>query len=156
MKIFGAAFLLAVCLSPTFGQSLTSDSIVIDDPTGQYIAVRVSDLAMSTHWYSTVFGATVIDETTAEDSTWSIINMSSDHVWIELIRDRRSSPPARRSLGFFKIGQMVPSVEMIATRYANAFGEKPHIIDDVRHGLQILQLRDPDDNILQFMSRTGR
>lgn len=120
----------------------------------QYFAVSVADLDASMAWYSTALGLRKLDEQSAADGSWRIVNLVSDDFWVELIHDRRdgTSPPSR---GFAKVGWFVPDVRVVAERAGRAAGRPPRVIEVARQNLRILQLRDPDGNVLQLMSPLG-
>lgn len=122
---------------------------VIEQP--QYFAIQVVDVDRAVAWYTAVLGLRRLDDTTADDGRWRIANLANDQLAVEVIFDRRAQP-ADRAHGFFKVGFRVPDVEAVADRAEAAIGERPQIVDFDRHGVRILQLRDPEDNIVQLTS----
>jgi len=70
---------------------------------------------------------------------------------VQIIRDSRSES-VDRARGFFKFGFRVPDVDAIASRVETATGERPSIVDFSKHGIRILQLRDPEGNVIQLTS----
>lgn len=117
----------------------------------QYFAVFVEDLERSVAWYRTVFGLEQLGGSMAEDGSWRIENLGSERLLVELIRDSRARE-VDRPRGFRKVGFQVPDVETVADRVARATGERPRILDFPRFGLRIIQIRDPDGNIVQLSS----
>ena len=120
-----------------------------------YFAVFVVDVDRSVAWYRTVFGLAELGGSAAEDGSWRIENLGSEQLLVELIRDDRAQgvEPAR---GFRKVGFQVPDVEAVADRVARATGERPRVLDFPRFGLRIIQIRDPDGNIIQLSSSLER
>lgn len=116
-----------------------------------YFAVLTDNIDVSSRFYRDTFGLTVRDDNEHPDGRWRIVNLESDALAVELIRDARASE-ADRPLGFFKVGFRVPDVNEIADRLETATGERPRIVRHEAHGIDILQIRDPDDNVLQLSS----
>ena len=119
--------------------------------TPQYFAVLVEDVDESVEWYRNAFGLHELDGSQADDGSWRIVNLSNKRLLVEIIRDDRSRD-IDRALGFFKVGFGVPDVELVADRVAQATKERPRVVDDAAHGVRIVQLRDPDGNIIQLSS----
>jgi ketosteroid isomerase-like protein/catechol 2,3-dioxygenase-like lactoylglutathione lyase family enzyme len=119
--------------------------------TPQYFAVRVADMDQSITWYRLALGLRQLDDTSADDGSWRMVNLSNDALSVELIRDDRDSS-AERPRGFAKVGFQVSDVESIADRVAHTTGKRPRVVDFPPHGIRILQIRDPDGNTLQFSS----
>jgi predicted enzyme related to lactoylglutathione lyase len=99
-------------------------------------------------WYRTVFGLEAIGGSEAEDGRWRIENLRNDALFVEIIRDDRSQE-VERARGFRKVGFFVPDLKTVADRVEQATGERPRILDFERFHLRLLQLRDPDGNIIQ-------
>ena len=121
----------------------------------QYFAVLVADTAKSAQWYRTAFGLRELDRSTADDESWEIVNLTNDQLFVEIIRDSRAQS-VTRAKGFFKVGFHVPDVDLVANVIQRATGERPRVLDFARHGVRIVQIRDPDDNIIQLFSRLER
>ncbi|NNF59009.1 MAG: VOC family protein [Rhodothermaceae bacterium] len=122
--------------------------------TRQFFAVLVEDVEQSADWYRRAFGLTEHDRWTADDSTARIINLMNEHLFVELIW-RTDAPDVDRSLGIFKVGFWVPDVDAIADRVEAATGERPPALDVPAHTLRLIQLRDPDGNIIQLSEALG-
>ena len=115
----------------------------------QYFAVLVDEVDEVAAWYSTVFGVNELDRMQAEDGSWQIVNLKNENFFIEIIRVNQSQK-VERAQGFFKVGFQVPDVERVADRVEQEVGERPRIIDDARHQVRILQLKDPAGNTIQL------
>lgn len=117
----------------------------------QYFAVSVADVDRAVAWYGRVFALETLDDTTDDDGRWRIVNLTNAHLFIEIIGDSRDGP-AGRVRGFCKVGFQVPDVDAVADRIAESTGERPRVIDFDRHGVRVLQLEDPEGNIIQLTS----
>lgn len=117
----------------------------------QYFAVVVKDVDKSVEWYSTVFGLGKIGGSEAEDGSWRIENLNSELLFIEIIKDK-AAKEIDLALGFCKMGFQVPDVKTVADRVAKETGEAPRVLEFPEYGIRIIQLRDPDGNIIQLSS----
>ena len=140
--------LLALLL---FASSVAASPWVGDVQTPQYIAVSVADVDKSVDWYRKAFGLTQLDDTRADDDRWRIVNLASKDLFVEVIRDNRDQP-VERARGFAKVGFRVPDVNVVADRVAKELGDRPEVFDFPKHGVKILQLRDPEGNVIQLSS----
>lgn len=129
----------------------SSEAWITDVQAPQYFAVLVEDVDRSVAWYRSVFGLDELGGSAAEDGSWRIENLGSDQLLVEIIRDDRARE-AERPLGFRKVGFQVADVEVLADRVAAATGERPRVLDFERFALRIIQIRDPDGNIIQLSS----
>jgi catechol 2,3-dioxygenase-like lactoylglutathione lyase family enzyme len=118
----------------------------------QYFAVIVSDVDRSAHWYRRAFGLRELDRSKATNGMSEIVNLISDDLFVEIIRDD-TAVPVSKARGFAKVGFYVPSVESVADVVAQDTGQRPRVIDFARHSVRILQIRDPDGNLIQLLSR---
>lgn len=149
-KTFGW-IMLALLVVP---QAMAQDTSAVWVPhigAPQYVAVQVADVEAAVAWYRTAFGLEVLDDTEADDGRWRIVNLTNADLFVEIIRDNRAQP-AERALGFAKVGFRVPDVAAVADRVAAATGERPRVIDFARHGVRLVQLHDPEGNIIQLTS----
>jgi predicted enzyme related to lactoylglutathione lyase len=119
--------------------------------TPQYFGLYVEDVDRSVDWYSAVFGLRSLGGSKADDGSWRIENLGNERLLVEIIRDCRAQG-VDRALGFRKIGFYVPDVETVAERIARATGERPRVVDFEELNQRILQIRDPDGNIIQLLS----
>jgi predicted enzyme related to lactoylglutathione lyase len=129
----------------------SSQALVHTIASPQYFALYVQDVDSSVGWYRTAFGLRDLGGSQAEDDSWRIENLGNDRLMIEVIRDDRAQP-AGRALGFRKVGFYVPDVEEVAERVERMTGERPNIVEYGKLNQRILQLRDPDGNVIQLMS----
>lgn len=118
----------------------------------QYFAVLVADVDRSAQWYRTAFGLRELDRATADDGSWQIVNLTNDHLFVEIIRDDRTTHVAN-ARGIAKVGFHVPDVDVVADAVGQATGERPRVLEFERHGVRIMQIRDPDGNTIQLFSR---
>ena len=117
-----------------------------------FFALSVADVDRAADWYAAAFGVERLDDHEAGDGSWRIVNLTGENLAIELIRDDRDQAAARVR-GIRKVGFGVADVEVVADTVERATGTRPGVVDDQRHGIRILQLRDPDGNVLQLSSQ---
>jgi predicted enzyme related to lactoylglutathione lyase len=117
----------------------------------QYFAVSVEDVDRSANWYAKALGLEKLDDTADEAGRWRIVNLKSDSLFVEIIWDKRGGDGGRVR-GIAKVGFQVPDVERVADRVEKALGTRPRILDFQKHGIRILQLKDPDGNTVQLSS----
>lgn len=117
----------------------------------QYFAVIVEDIDRAADWYRKVFGLDVLDRWEADDGSAAIVNLSSTALFVELIRDDRAEP-AERAHGFRKVGFGVSDVRKVADRVEAATGVRPRVSEFPQHGVRLIQLRDPEGNVVQLAS----
>lgn len=147
-----AAFLALALAAPSLPGAAGDDPAWVGEPRApQYFAVSVSDVDRAVAWYRGAFGLSVLDDTRADDDAWRIVNLVSDGLFVELIRDGRDAD-VERARGFRKVGFRVADVETVADRVHAATGERPRVLDFERHGVRLLQLRDPEGNVIQLTS----
>lgn len=141
-----------LAIVPSGGTAAQDSSYVWVKEVGapQYFAVLMEDVDRSVHWYRTVFGLDELGGSVAEDRSWRIENLRNAQLLVEIIRDDRAEEVGR-ARGFRKVGFQVPDVE-VADRVSAATGERPRVLDFERFGLRIIQIRDPDGNIIQLSS----
>lgn len=147
-------WLLAVCAFLTPCALLAQappEPWVSEISSPQYFAVFVEDVDRSVTWYRTALGLEELGGSAAEDGSWRIENLGSEQFLVELIRDDRTEV-VDRARGFRKVGFRVPDVETVADRVARATGDRPRVLDFPRLKLRIIQIRDPDGNIIQLSS----
>ncbi|MEM1270522.1 MAG: VOC family protein [Bacteroidota bacterium] len=133
----------------------SSEAWVADIGAPQYFAVLVEDVDRSVAWYRSVFGLREVGGAVAADSSWRIENLRNERLFVEIIRDDRAVA-AERVLGFRKVGFQVPDVEAVADRVGRMTGDRPRVIDFAQYGIRIMQIRDPEDNIIQLSSPLAR
>ena len=117
----------------------------------QYFAVLVADADTSAAWYCKAFGLRELDRSNAEDGSWQIVNLRNDDLFVEIIRDDRAKSVVS-ARGFAKVGFQVPDVDTVAIVVSRATGERPRVLEFPPHGVRLIQIRDPDGNIIQLTS----
>ena len=142
---------LAILASRVAVAQDSSDVWVAGMRAPQYFAALVKNVDESAEWYRRAFGLHELDRSEADDGSWRIVNLSNEELSVEIIRDDRAQD-VDRSRGFFKVGFRVPDVELVADRVERATEERPRVVDDAAHGVRIVQLRDPDGNLIQLSS----
>lgn len=154
MKIIRiAAFVVSVLTLSVAAsaQKPSQDKWVSAPMAPQYFAVVVGDMDRSVAWYKTAFGLRELDDQKDPNGVWRIVNLASETLFVELIWDSRKTE-SKSGRGLFKVGFAVPDVGEVAKNAEAATGEKLRIVDSAKHKIRIVQLRDPDGNILQFTS----
>jgi predicted enzyme related to lactoylglutathione lyase len=111
----------------------------------------VEDVDRSVAWYESAFGLRVIDEAESGDGSTRIVNLRNAQLFVEIIRDD-GAQSVDRARGFFKVGFQVPDVRVVADRVASSVGERPRVLELARFAIRIVQIRDPDGNIIQLSS----
>ena len=129
----------------------TSAAAIADMRAPQYFAVLVSDAEASAAWYRKTFGLSEVDRSQARDGVWQIINLRGPALSVEIIRDNRE-PPSSRGRGVAKVGFAVNDVAATAAAIGRSTGSMPRVLDFPQHGIRILQVKDPDGNIIQLSS----
>lgn len=140
-----------LCASGAIAQD-RSNAWVTGSGNPYFVAVLVENVDRSAAWYGSVFGLEAMGGSRAEDDSWRIENLGNEFFQVEIFRDARAKK-TDRPLGFRKVGFLVPDVDQIADRVAQATGDRPRVVDDTRFGQRILQLKDPDGNTIQLFSR---
>lgn len=150
-----SAFVLTVLAAAPIGSSAlaqeAADAWVTEIQPPHYFAVQVEDVERVAAWYRKALGLKMVDDTEAEDRSWRIINLSGNDLAVEIIRDARAVD-VERPRGFFKVGFGVPDVGEVATNVEATGIERPKVLDFPRYGIRIIQLRDPEGNIVQLSS----
>ena len=152
MYLKGSIALLLVVSSQGALAQDSSEVWVGDIGVPQYFALYVEDVDTSAAWYRDVFGLRALGGSEADDGSWRIENLRNKQLFVELIHDDRAQE-ADRALGFRKVGFYVLDVEVVADRAEQATGERPRVVEFEEFGQRILQIRDPDGNIIQLMSQ---
>jgi catechol 2,3-dioxygenase-like lactoylglutathione lyase family enzyme len=150
--VLASAILLAAPVAVA-GQAVATSgaSPVTDVLSPQYFAVLVADADSSVAWYRRVFGLREVDRSQAPDGAWQIINVAGPSLFIEIIRDSRE-PATVRGRGIAKVGFAVPDVRAAAAAIGRLTGVTPRVLEFPQHGLRLIQVRDPDGNIIQLSS----
>ena len=152
LRVVGAILVMVTIVRPTGGAAQESSDPWVSTIGGpQYFAVLVADADKSAAWYRTAFGLRELDRSAAEDGSWQIVNLRNEHLFVEIIRDNRAQSVAS-ARGFSKVGFQVPDVDTVATLVGRATGERPRVLEFPQHGVRLIQIRDPDGNIIQLTS----
>lgn len=118
--------------------------------TGGYFAVIVSDIEVSRDWYAEVLDLQP-GSRTSEQGRYDIVNLSRPGLWVELLEiSAAESRPESLIAGPFKIGVLVEDIEAFVDALPKRLG-RPEIVHDAQNNLLMIQLRDPDDHIVQVM-----
>lgn len=119
---------------------------------GSYYALVVADIDAASAWYGETLG---LEETSrlADEGRYAIVNLGRPGLAVELLQlAAASARPEGYLTGPFKIGMLVADLDaFLATLPADI--ETPRVIEDEENGLLLVQLRDPDGNIVQIMQR---
>ena len=148
---FSCLALLLLLPAAAWAEEPWVDPAWVDESSRQYFAVSVGDMDRSVAWYGRALGLDVLDDTSADDGRWRIVNMLNDHLSVELIQDRRDAV-VDRARGFAKVGFMVSDVAAVADRVERSGETRPRVLDFQKHQIRLIQLKDPDDNIVQLFS----
>ena len=117
---------------------------------GSYFAVIVNDLDTSQEWYETVLGLSP-ESTLSEDDRYKIVNLKGRGLFVELLELATAQDrPEGLVRGPFKVGMLVRNLEEFIAGLPESVAE-PDVISDPTNGLVLIQIRDPDGNIVQVM-----
>ncbi len=116
-----------------------------------YFAVLVEDVDTAEAWYTRVFGLENVGGSVTTNGAYCIENLRNKFLHVELIY-LASASASDRPLGLFKTGFYVADVVAIADRIEAATGARPDIIEFDQLMQKILQIRDPEGNVIQLMS----
>ena len=155
MRFVLAIRLLALVIGLTVLPATTLGSPWVVSPEAPaYFAVDVVEMDAAIAWYTQALGLEVLSDTTAEGGLWRIANLGREEILIELIFDRRSSALGEgdRVHGLAKVGFSVPDVRLVADRVEADTGERPRVLDFESGGIRLIQLHDPEGNIIQLHS----
>lgn len=152
VTVVGAILLMIILVRPRGGATQESSDPWVSTIEGpQYFAVLVADADKSAAWYRTAFGLRELDRSAADDGSWQIVNLRNDQLFVEIIRDTQAQSVVS-GRGFAKVGFQVPDVDAVAALVGRATGERPRVLEFLQHGVRLIQIRDPDGNIIQLTS----
>lgn len=141
--------ILVVSLLTAVSSSVASES---GNVKGAYFAVIVSDIEISSRWYQSVLGLDVQTHM-QEEGSYDIVNLTGPGIAVELLKLEAA---VRRPEGFiegpFKVGVLVADLGGFVSALPDNM-ERPEIINDDRNRLLLIQLRDPDNHVVQIMQR---
>ena len=115
---------------------------------GSYFAVIVSDIEASAQWYAATFDLTMQSRSDEADR-FSIVNLSKPGMFVELLQVA-GAVPRPTGEGLFKAGLLVDDLATFVAGLPPTL-ETPEIVSDQRNHLLLVQLRDPDGNVIQVM-----
>lgn len=117
---------------------------------GSYFAVIVNDIDGSSSWYQAVLGLEELSHS-KEEGRFEIVNLVGPGIFVELLQlPRAGERPGGQTKGPFKVGLLVQDIERFAATLPAAVSPA-NIVFDQKNNLLFLQLRDPDDNMVQVM-----
>jgi catechol-2,3-dioxygenase len=138
-------FVILLLLTPFAANSAENAEI-----HGSYFAVIVNDIDGSSSWYQAVFGLEQVSRS-KEEGQYEIINLAGPGIFVELLQlPRAGERPGGQTKGPFKVGLLVQDIESFAAMLPAAVSPA-NIVFDQTNNLLFLQLRDPDDNMVQVM-----
>jgi hypothetical protein len=116
---------------------------------GSFIAVIVNDIDESAQWYESTFEL-VPGERISESGRYEIVNLWKPGLFVELLQLTAADERPDYVKGLFKAGILTSDLEEFAALLPESV-PKPQILSDTTNGLLLMQLRDPDGNIIQIM-----
>jgi catechol 2,3-dioxygenase-like lactoylglutathione lyase family enzyme len=127
----------------------------------QFVALSVTDAAASARWYSEAFGLRTLAEIKPPDGVAHIFLLTSEAMLLEILQLRAAKSPGKDAVkqpelthGIFKVGFHVADLEAAVARLRAMKAEfDTDIIDDDKHGLRFVLLRDPDGNYIQLFGK---
>jgi len=122
------------------------------DTSGTFFAVIVEDLDVSAAWYVSVFDLELGNRMT-DGENYDIAILQNETLVIELLELAAAvDRPEGLVRGPFKSGFFVDDLAAFVADLTDEV-PRPDILDDEANGLLLIQLRDPDGNIIQVMQR---
>ena len=129
---------------------LLASTAVSAEAEGTFIAVIVNDIDESAEWYESTFDL-LPGERLSESGRYEMVNLRKPGLFVELLQlTAADERPGRYVKGLFKAGILTSDLEEFAALLPESV-PKPQIISDTTNGLLLMQLRDPDGNIIQIM-----
>ena len=127
------------------------------EPKGSYFAIVVAEIETSSAWYQAALGLEP-GAHMKEHGKFEIVNLSRPGLHVELIQlAAANEKPAGITKGPFKVGLVVDDLSEFVARLPDTVPE-PEVVRDERNALLLIQLRDPDNNVIQvieFRNRSG-
>ena len=127
----------------------------------QFIALSVPNAAASARWYQEAFGLRVLDEIRPDDGAAHVFILTSDTLLVEILQLRVAKSPGddavqnpERTHGIFKVGFHVADLDAAVKKLRDMKAVfDTDIIDDRKHALRFVLLRDPDGNYVQLFGK---
>ena len=130
--------------------ALSSSAAADARVTGSYFAVIVSDIDVSQEWYESVLNLQVGTRFT-EEGRYDVVNLYGPGLFVELLElSAAEARPDGFVKGAFKVGMLVDDIDAFVRGLSGTI-DQPEILHDENNKLVMLQLRDPDDQIVQVM-----
>jgi catechol 2,3-dioxygenase-like lactoylglutathione lyase family enzyme len=130
----------------------------ITPASAQFVALSVPDAPASARWYSEAFGLRVLGEIKPPDGAAHVILLKSETLLMEILQLRDARSPGEEGIqkpqlthGIFKVGFHVPDLDAAVARLKTLEARfETGIVEDRRHRLRFVLLRDPDGNFVQL------
>ncbi|OGU37066.1 MAG: hypothetical protein A2068_03270 [Ignavibacteria bacterium GWB2_35_6b] len=134
-----------------------------ENPVKQFFAISVADVVESAEWYKKIFDLTETADLKADDGSVHTKILESDFYLIELSQHKtgkslkEAAPQIERNYllhGFFKVGFYVKdfeaAVNFLKENNVQFFGR---IIEDEKHGIKFILIKDNSGNTLQIFAK---
>ena len=139
---------LAVLLFPFFCMPSAAEL------QGSYFAVIVEDMETSLRWYTNVFDVRQ-SEPVGDGERFQIVNLTKPGLFIEILEVKAAQQrPDGMLTGPFKAGILVKNLNDFVGRLPEGI-PRPEVLSDERNNLLLIQLKDPDGNVVQVMEILG-
>ena len=147
-------------LAGLLGAGAATAGEVIRPAAPQFAAISVPDAPASAAWYRKAFGLRVLDDF-KPDGADHVIILTSETLLLEILQLRAAKSPGAEAVknphlthGIFKVGFHVADLDAaVATLRAMKAEFDTDIIDDPKHGLRFVLLRDPHGNYVQLFGK---
>lgn len=121
-----------------------------DTVIGSYYAVVVRDIGVATAWYESTLGLRAVSRL-SEAGRYDIVNLRGPGLFVELLELVDATPrPEGIVHGPFKVGMLVEDLDRYIDRLPASM-PRPEVVEDTANGLRLVQLHDPDGNVVQVM-----
>ena len=116
---------------------------------GSFIAVVVNDIDESAEWYQSTFNL-LPGERLSKSGQYEIVNLRRPGLFVELLQLAAAADRPDYAKGLFKAGILTSDLEAFAASLPDSV-PTPQIISDTANNLLLMQVKDPDGNIIQIM-----
>lgn len=128
---------------------LFAGTAVYAETEGSFIAVIVDDIDESVEWYQSTFDL-LPGERHSESGRYEIVNLRKPGLFVELIQLAAAEERPDYVKGLFKFGILTSDLNEFAALLPESV-PRPQIVSDTTNDLVLMQLKDPDGNIIQVM-----
>lgn len=143
------SFFIRLAVAAVIVMSLMPPAPARADVEGSYFAIIVNDIDASVAWYESTLQLDRVSS--GKTDRFEIVNLQGRGLFVELIELRSAAErPGGRIKGPFKLGILVDDLESFVQELPESMPE-PDIVGDEANKLRLVQLRDPDGNIIQVM-----